>query len=160
MNNFRRFQALRVFLLTLIATSCSNVNEQKTFLTTNNITESKKIPTDYDSKEWKKLAGDYVYFMDLFKINNLSQLLYIVANKKEKKMLFVYHVNPHIMPATYVKGVTPLTVVTNYEEISENDFEMANDLTEMNALLQCIPKFNCFRYNFKDAFYLFSPAGS
>jgi hypothetical protein len=147
MNNYKTFQGSCLILLTVIATSCSKVADHNRFLKEHNIQETDKIPVDYSGGNgWKTLAGDYVYFMDLFNTTSDPQMLYFVANKKENKMIGVMHVNPFIMPAAIAPGVSPATIVTNYEEMSPADIAKANDMTEFNAILKAIPEMKDFKW--------------
>lgn len=147
MNVYRQLQGFSLILLTLFATSCSRVADRNTFLKENGITESSKIPLEYNAGSgWKPLAANYVYFLDVFNVNNSKQLIYILADKAENKLLAIYHVNPQVMPATYALGINPPTIVTNYHEISDEDIFKANDLTEMNALFRCMPEMKNFSW--------------
>lgn len=147
MNNCSRFPAFVFFLLTFVATSCSNRNDHIRFLTENGIRETEKVPADYSGGNgWKQLGGDYVYFLDLFDAKNDPQMIYIVANKKENKLIGLLHVNPFIMPSAVAKGVNPATVVTNYEEMNSRDIAKANDMSEFNALLKNIPEMKDFKW--------------
>jgi hypothetical protein len=146
MSNYIRLQALCIILLTLFATGCSKVADHNHFLKEHGIKETDKVPVEYSGNGWKTLAGNYVYFMDIFNRDSDPQMIYIVANKKENKMIGVMHVNPFIMTAAIARGVTPATIVTNYEEMSAEDIRKANDMTEFNALLKAIPEMNDFKW--------------
>jgi|GEM_PF-5974584 len=150
MNSYHRIPALCLFLLTVFATGCSKIADHNRFLKEHGITETDKVPVDYAAHNgWKELAGDYVYFMDMFNTYPNPQMIYIVANKKENKLIGLLHVNPLIMPAAVAKGVSPATVVTNYEEISPRDIAKANDMTEFNALLSAMPEMKDFKWKNK-----------
>jgi hypothetical protein len=147
MNNYNRLPALCLFLLTLFATGCSKVADHNRFLKEHGITETDKVPVDYAGQNgWKELAGNYVYFLDIFNTYPNPQMIYIVANKKEGKLVGLMHVNPQIMIAAIAKGVNPATIVTNYEEISPQDIAKANDMTEFNALLRAMPEMKDFKW--------------
>lgn len=147
MKNCLRIPAFGLFLLTLIATSCSNKNEHADFLKAHGIKDADKVSADYsDHSSWKQLGGDYVYFLDLFDTKSDPQMIYIVANKKENKLIGMLHVNPLIMTSAIAKGVSPATVVTNYEEINPRDIAKANDMSEFNALLKNIPEMKDFSW--------------
>jgi hypothetical protein len=147
MNKLSRLQGSLLFLLTLFATGCSRVADHNRFLKEHGIKQTDKIPVNYsEGHGWKTLAGNYVYFMDIFEEPSGSQMLYIVANKKENRMIGLMHVNPFIMPAALAKGVSPATVVTNYEEISPADITKANNMTEFNALLKAMPEMKDFKW--------------
>jgi hypothetical protein len=148
MKKHRILQHFTFFLLTAIATSCSNPKgEHERFLKENGIEEINKVPMDYSS--WKPLAGDYVYHIDLFKASSDPEMIYIVANTKEKKMIGLMHINRFIMPAALAPGVIPATTVTNYEEIHPQDINKANDMTEFNSLLKAIPEMKDFQWKNK-----------
>ncbi|HEX8517005.1 MAG TPA: hypothetical protein VF868_12450 [Bacteroidia bacterium] len=147
MNKLNHLRHFTLILLTIIATSCSKVADHNRFLTEHGITETGKIPAEYiNGNGWKTLAGDYLYYMDLFTVNNEPQLLYIVANQKEKRMIALLHVNRFIMPAALAQGVKPATVVTNYEEMNPQDIAEANDMTEFNQLLKAMPEMKDFKW--------------
>lgn len=147
MNISQQIRTFIFFLLTLFATGCSKEDEHNSFLKANGIKETNKVPSDYNNGNgWTPLAGNYVYFIDLFTINNSPELVYILADKKENKLLFAYHLNPHIMPATYAPHVKPPTIVTNYYEISDVDREKADDMTGLNALFRSIPELKNFSW--------------
>jgi hypothetical protein len=147
MNKLKPFHVLSLFLLTIIATSCSNIKDHHGFFTEQNIEDGEKVSNDYtNGKGWKELGGDYVYYMDVFRTNDGPQMLYIVANKKENRLLGLIHVNRYIMNAAMAKDVDPPTVVTNYEEISAQDIKKANDMTEINALFKQMPEMKDFKW--------------
>ncbi|MCE3280570.1 MAG: hypothetical protein K0S44_2761 [Bacteroidetes bacterium] len=147
MNKLKPFHVLSLFLLTIITTSCSNIKDHNSFFTEQNIQDGEKVSNDYSNGNgWKELGGDYVYYMDVFKTNDGPQMLYIVANKKENKLLGLIHLNRYIMNAAMAKGVSPPTVVTNYEEINPNDIQKANDMTEINTLFKQMPEMKDFKW--------------
>jgi hypothetical protein len=146
MNITQRIQGLSLFLLTLIATGCSNINERISFLKANGIEETQKIPEDYNSPAWKPLAGKYVYLIDLFTINNSPKLICLMADKKEDKLVSVYHLNDQVMPATYARGVNPPTIVTNYQEISDDDLKKSDDMNGLNRFFKNIPELKNFSW--------------
>jgi hypothetical protein len=147
MNSYHRLPVICIFLLTIFATGCSRIADHNRFLKERGIIETEKVPADYSGNNgWKPLAGDYVYFLDVFKTQTGPQMIYIVANKKENRLIGAMNVNPQIMTATYAPGVSPLTVVTNYEEMTANDIAKANDMTELNALLKAMPEMKNFRW--------------
>jgi hypothetical protein len=146
MNKINGLRLLCYILLTFFATSCSNRSQHDALLNASGINEPGKIPNDYSSAAWKQLTAGYVYYMDVFDINNTKQLLYVLANKKENELTGVYHVNDHIMPATYAQGLNPPTVVTNFEEMSATDIEKSDNMEEMNALFRNIPEMKHFSW--------------
>ncbi|MDF2438930.1 MAG: hypothetical protein K0Q95_3306 [Bacteroidota bacterium] len=146
MNKINQLRTTCYILLTFFAISCSNKNEHNALLNANGINETDRIPNDYSSAAWKPLTAGYVYYMDVFDINHTKQLLYILANKKEEKLVGIYHVNDHLMPATYARGVNPPTIVTNFEEISEADIERSDNMDELNALFKSIPEMKNFSW--------------
>jgi hypothetical protein len=142
-----KLQPILLFLLTMIATGCSNVADHIRFLKEHGIKETEKVPADYtEGNGWKQLGGDYVYFLDVFNEQQDPQMIYIVADKKEKKLVGILHVNPLIMVSAIAKGVTPATIVTNYEEIAPEDLNIANDMTEFNNLLRAMPEMKDFKW--------------
>jgi hypothetical protein len=147
MNKHKLFHVFTIFLLTLIATGCSNLADHKRFFKEHNIEDAEKVSNDYaKGKGWKVLAGDYMYYMDVFKTDQGPQMLYIVANKKENEITGLIHVNRFIMNAAMAKGVSPATVVTNYEEINPQDVQKANDMSEINALFKSMPEMKDFKW--------------
>jgi hypothetical protein len=150
MKHHPKVQTFLFFLLTVIATSCSKIADHNRFLKEHGITETNKIPADYtNGNGWKELAGDYVYYLGLFNMPTGTEMLYFVANKKENEMIGMMHVNPFIMTAAVAPGISPATVVTNYEEISRRDIDKANDMTEFNALLAAMPEMKDFEWKNK-----------
>lgn len=137
-----------ILFISLFISACSHKSENIDFLHSHGISEVEKVPTDYTNPDngWKKLAGDYVYFMDVFDIKTDPKLMYIIANKREGKLIGNFNVNPYIMPAAIARGVNPATVVTNYEEISSADIAAANDMTEINKSLKAIPELKNFTW--------------
>lgn len=147
MNKHKPFHVLIIFLLTLIATGCSNLADHNRFLKEHNIEDGEKISNDYaNGNGWKELAGDYVYYMDIFKTDQGPEMLYIVANKKANEIIGLIHVNRFIMNAAMAKGVSPATAVTNYEEINPQDIQKANDMSEINALFKLMPEMKDFKW--------------
>jgi hypothetical protein len=137
-----------IFFVSLFISSCSHITDNIDFLRSHGIKEVEKVPTDYTDpdKGWKKLADDYVYFMDVFDIKTDPKLMYIIANKREGKLIGAFNVNPYIMPAAIARDVTPSTIVTNYEEISPTDIAAANDMAEINKSLKAIPELKNFTW--------------
>lgn len=127
--------------------SCSNITKNIDFLRTNGVTEIESVPTSFESgKGWKELAGDYVYFLNLYNLSSDPQMIYLVANKRTEEIIGAYNINAQIMPASVAKGVDPATIVTNYTEISPKDLEAADDMNAFNMLLKKIPEMKDFSW--------------
>jgi hypothetical protein len=137
------------FLLWIIAMlcSCGGVTDRIDFLRSHGILETQKVPVEMtEGSGWKNLAGDYVYFLDVFAEEADTKMMYILGNKKTGELLEVYNLNPHIMPASYALAVNPPTMVTNWTEISPVDKAKDDDMSELNSLFRKIPEMKNFSW--------------
>lgn len=130
--------------------SCSNISKNIDFLRTNGITEIENVPTSFESgKGWKELGGDYVYFLNLFFDDRTvlqPRMIYLLANKRTEEIIAAYDLSSQIMPAAVAKGVSPVTVVTNYMELSETDLADMDDMKPLNDLLKKMPEMKGFTW--------------
>ncbi len=132
--------------LFFLSLSCTNVPDNIDFLRSNGVMETQKVPLDFETDpSWELLGGNYVCSMRFLDQETEPKMIFLVADKKAKKLIGFYDVIDQLMPSAVAPGQS-YTTMTNFGEISEEDKKRANDMAGLNAILKCIPELKNFSW--------------
>lgn len=136
---------IAVIFLSVLSAGCAGKNNNAAVLHSFGITETDKVPADFNDPDWKKLGGNYVYFLGDFDTVH-PKLIYIIGDKKENKIIASYTINQQIMPATIAKGAGTAAIVANYEDMSAASISAFDNMSGLNKALCAMPELKNFSW--------------
>jgi len=124
--------------------SCKEKFNNEEFLKQNGILDPKEVSLNF--KGWNELYGKYVYNITVLNASTNPQLTYILADKKEEKILGLFNVNPFIIPSARVPRAHSNKMISNFEEMLDSDKAKRADLIKFNSILKLIPELKNFSW--------------